>query len=203
VTYVSWFDAARFSNWLVNGQGIGGTETGAYTLNGATSGIIEKNSGASWYIASEDEWYKAAYYSPGASTDSYWLYPTQSDTAPGNVVGSGANQANYYTGNYSVTQSASYSGSQNYLTDGGAFSGSASHYGTYDQGGNVWEWNDAVIGSSRGLRGGTWSDYYGVLQSSYRNLISPAFENSLVGFRVASVPEPSTAMLLGIVGAGW
>jgi len=39
ITYVSWFDAARFSNWMANGQGSGSTETGAYTLNGATSGV--------------------------------------------------------------------------------------------------------------------------------------------------------------------
>jgi len=37
VAFVSWFDAARFANWLVNGQGTT-TETGAYTLYGAVSG---------------------------------------------------------------------------------------------------------------------------------------------------------------------
>jgi sulfatase modifying factor 1 len=143
VTYVSWFDAARFSNWVANGQTTGAqgnatTENGAYTLNGATSGTgFTKNainpnngSGTTFWLPSEDEWYKAAYYSPGASTDSYWLYPMQSDTVPGNVVGAGANQANYKSGSlgfevYSVTQSTAYSASQNYLTDGGAFSSSA------------------------------------------------------------------------------
>src|SRR6476646_9888043 len=40
VNYVSWGDAARFCNWLQNGQptgpeGPGTTETGSYTLNGA------------------------------------------------------------------------------------------------------------------------------------------------------------------------
>jgi formylglycine-generating enzyme len=43
ITYVSWFDAARFANWMANGQTTGAqgattTENGAYTLNGATSG---------------------------------------------------------------------------------------------------------------------------------------------------------------------
>src|SRR6476659_8329444 len=42
VTYVSWASAARFANWLNNGQPTGAqnastTEDGAYTLNGATS----------------------------------------------------------------------------------------------------------------------------------------------------------------------
>jgi formylglycine-generating enzyme len=64
ITYVSWFDAARFSNWLHNGQGNGDTETGAYTLSGAMSGIFAKNGGDSVGLPSENEWYKAAYYDP-------------------------------------------------------------------------------------------------------------------------------------------
>ena len=34
ITYVSWFDAARFANWMTNGQGSGSTETSAYNLTG-------------------------------------------------------------------------------------------------------------------------------------------------------------------------
>ena len=215
VTYVSWFDAARFTNWLHNGQTTGlqnaaTTEAGAYTLSGTTSGglTISKNVGAQYWIPSENEWYKAAYYDPvnaGADangTANYWLYPTQSDTAPGNVVGGSANQANYYNGVFSVTQSASYSGSQNYLTASGTFSGSASHYGTFDQGGNVWEWNnDAVIGSSRGLRGGSWDLTMTGLRSSNRDFYNPSSELYDFGFRVATVPEPNTVVSI-IVGLG-
>ncbi len=59
ITYVSWSDAARFANWMNNGQGTGSTETGAYTLNGASSGVgFTKNPGATWWIPSEDESYK-------------------------------------------------------------------------------------------------------------------------------------------------
>ncbi len=67
VNYVSFFDAARFVNWLGNGQGNGDTETGAYTLNGyfgPDGRDILRNPGATWFIPSEDEWYKAAYYDP-------------------------------------------------------------------------------------------------------------------------------------------
>ena len=65
----------------------------------------------------------------------------------------------------------------------------------------MWEWNDAVIGSSRGLRGGSWdfSDFF--LQSSFRNFHDPTNESAIVGFRVASVPEPSTAVLV-LMGVG-
>lgn len=205
ITYVSWFGAARFANWVNNGATLGAsTETGSYTLNGATSGIFTVNPGATWSLPSEDQWYKAAYYKGGGTNAGYWVYPTQSDSVPGNNIGGAANQANYYAGDYAVTQSAIRSSTQNYLTDGGAFSNSGSAYGTFDQAGNVWEWNDAVIGSSRGIRGGSWYnieiDY---LQSSGRLDGPPTFENDGVGFRVAIVPEPSTYVLLLMAGAGW
>ena len=85
VNYVTWYDAIRFANWLNNGQGNGDTETGAYTLLGGTptpsNGLsIIRNPGATWFLPSENEWYKAAYYDPG--TGSYFQNPTSSDTAP-------------------------------------------------------------------------------------------------------------------------
>jgi hypothetical protein len=65
VVYVSCYDALRFSNWLNNGQGIGDTETGAYTLLGATAvpsnGLtVTRNGSANIFLPSENEWYKAA-----------------------------------------------------------------------------------------------------------------------------------------------
>jgi hypothetical protein len=201
---------------MANGQPTGAqgnatTENGAYTLNGATSGVhftknaVNPNTGTTtmWWIPSENEWYKAAYYQPqaqGGDTDNYWLYPTGTNNAPENIIGAGANQANFYAGRYSVTQSPSFESSQNYLTDGGAFSQSASFYGTYDQGGNVWEWNDGETDSFRGFRGGSWwghsgGDFAHSLQSSYRWGESASWEDSSLGFRVASVPEPSAVAL--------
>jgi formylglycine-generating enzyme required for sulfatase activity len=107
VNSVSWYDSARFTNWRHNGQGAGSTETGAYTLSGNT-GIITKNVGATVWLPSEDEWYKAAYYdpTPGASGNNYWLYASQSDTVPtvgtanatGDISNPGANVANYANG---------------------------------------------------------------------------------------------------------
>jgi formylglycine-generating enzyme required for sulfatase activity len=61
VVYITWTDAARFANWLHNGAGSGSTETGAYTMNGTRTDIL-KNPSALFWVPSEDEWYKAAYY---------------------------------------------------------------------------------------------------------------------------------------------
>ena len=226
ITYVSWFDSARFANWMANGQPTGAqssttTENGAYNVNGATSGnaparnLTNPNTSAAptYVIPTENEWYKAAYYSPVLNSGSggYYTYATQSDAAPGNVIGSTVNQANYNNGVQSVTQSASSSESQNYLTDVGAFTNSASFYGTFDQSGNVFQWNDldGSSGSSRGFRGGYWNNNNAFdLSSSLRITNVPSSVNSNIGFRLASpvaVPEPSTWVmgLAGIACGGW
>jgi hypothetical protein len=87
VTYVGFFSACRFANWLSNGQptgaeGPGTTETGTYTVMDGWSGV-RRNPGSTWALPSEDEWYKAAYYKGGSTNAGFWLYPTCSDTAPG------------------------------------------------------------------------------------------------------------------------
>jgi formylglycine-generating enzyme len=232
ITYVNWFDAARFANWMANGQPTGGqdsttTENGAYDLSGSHNFYVparnatnpNTNAAPAFYIPTENEWYKAAYYSPTVNGGSggYYAYATQSNTAPGNVIGSTANQANYYTGaGYSVTQSLDYdySDTQNYLTVVGAFSNSASFYGTFDQSGNVSQWNDldGTAGITRGLRGGSWSLSDPFALSSSSGDSTSGGETLGIGFRLAGpaasgVPEidPSSfgsalALVLGSLG---
>lgn len=273
VTYVSAYDAMRFVNWLHNGQGSGGTETGAYTIssggitsasrtgnvatitlgaastlgvgdqvtvsgvsNGAFNGTfvvtgvsgstftyVTSDSGsasgtggthigasathvaeAAFWLPTEDEWYKAAYYDPTkGGGGGYWLYPTQNNTLAGNLIGE-ANSANYVAtfgdDEYFAKETNDL---PSYLTDGGAYgTNSASYYETQDQGGNVWEWNEAVVNeSSRGLRGGSWDDTAYYMRSSYRYDYAPTFEFDNIGFRVAAIPEPSTVAMLIIAGA--
>jgi formylglycine-generating enzyme len=202
ITYVSWLDAARFCNWLHHGQptgdlGVGLIEDGAYSLLGATSGIITKNAGAKTWIPSENEWYKAAYYDPTkGGSGGYWLHANQRNTMTTNDFGV-AGAANHVDANGYATLTGGTSWS---ITDVGAYgANSDSYYGTNDQAGNVWEWNDAVIsGSSRGLRGGSWGNSEPGLRSSNRFDSGSSVQGDTFGFRVASVPEPS-AMVLTIL----
>jgi len=188
VNFVSFYDALRFANWLHNGQPTGWqdsttTEDGAYTFSGPTS-VGSRNAGATIFLTSEDEWYKAAYYD--ALSTSYFDYPAGADAQTGCVLPSGD------TGN-----SANCNWVVGDLTDAGAYSLSGSPYGTFDQGGNVWEWNEAIIiGSYRGHRDGSFGADPGILAASYRDGASPASEGGYTGgFRVAMVPEPTTALL--------
>jgi formylglycine-generating enzyme required for sulfatase activity len=211
ITFVSWFDAARFCNWLHNGATTGAsTETGAYTLNGATTGVFTKTPNAKWWIPTRDEWYKAAYYKGGSTNSGYWLYPTQSDTPPAHFIGSEPNNANLlmaigsgessFSYVHTVTQSAGFSQTQNYLTEVGAFSGSPTYYGTFDQAGNVQEWNDAIFNNhSRGLRGGNWtwtSDFARATDSGGGR--SPFLGEHDAGFRVATVASEITNIILTV-----
>jgi formylglycine-generating enzyme required for sulfatase activity len=218
VTYVSWYDAARFSNWLSNGQPtglqtVGTTESGSYTLTGNT-GLISYNGTGLYRLPSESEWYKAAYYQPaaaGGDADGYWLYPTGSNAIPNSRNGSvsDANSGNFYRSvapaadgvndGYAVSGSTSFPGG-NALTPVGAYTASDSYYGTFDQGGNVFEWNDAINSSSRGRRGGSWNGNESTLRSSYRYGLDPAIENNDVGFRIATVPEPTVSVSLILAG---
>ncbi len=215
VNYVSWGDAARFANWLHNGQPTGGqdlgtTEGGSYYLNGAMSDAelmaVVRQPVATWVITSENEWYKAAYHKNDGVTGNYFDFPTSSNTAPGyvndsgNLSGTGSpfteggtDPGNYAT--YNGDPGTEGIGSPYYRTEVGDWENSDSPYGTSDQGGNVWEWNEAVIdspphGSYRGRRGGSFINLYvSTLHAAFRSYGPPWVETFYIGFRVAEVSE--------------
>lgn len=207
VNYVSWGDAARFCNWLHNGQPTGAqnlstTEDGSYFLDGAESHAelldIEREPDATWVIPSEDEWYKAAYHKNDGVTGNYFDYPTSSDSVPSNdlVDPDPGNNATFKDSNGYYTIGSPY-----WKTEVGAHENSGSPYGTFDQGGNVWEWNEAIVfgpsgqhGPDRGVRGSTWYSSTGFMHAAHRSYDGhPDREGSGYGFRVADVSESNCA----------
>ncbi len=209
VNFVNWGDAARFSNWLHHGQPTGAqdattTEDGAYALNGAISDAalvaVTRQAHGQYFLPSEDEWYKAAYYDPDYhGTTIYYDYPTNTNAGPSNdlVDPDPGNNANFHFGSGDYTVGAPY-----WRSEVGEFENSDSPWGTFDQGGNVWEWNEAAISTSRGTRGGSFGYPHGdsrfYLLSAYRSSNSPTTENEYLGFRVGQVPEPGTLSLLAL-----
>jgi hypothetical protein len=143
-------------------------------------------------LPTENQWYKAAYYAPqkgGAAVPGYWPYATQSDAAPGNLPPDQAvsPSANYIVGfDYCVTQSSVLDRSRNYLTDVGAFADSGSHFGTLDQNGNLYQWNDlnGAAGLNRGLRGGFWAGGVVTLRSTTFTQVNAVREANDAGFRL-------------------
>ena len=199
---VSWGDAARFVNWLENGEpagaeGPGTTETGTYSLNGGTSNAalmaVTRNAGSDWVLPTRNEWYKAAYYQGGSTDAGYWLYPTQSDEAPSNLLSStGTNNANF------TDAETGLSNPPYGLTVVGAFAASPGPFGTFDQGGDVAQWVETESGTVRGICGASFADISGDLMSTTNGSggTDPAYAGIDLGFRVAYVPEPGCLSLL-------
>ncbi len=219
VNYVSWGDAVRFANWLHNDQPTGAqndstTEDGAYDLSDthayyrsdgsindedslrAALMAVSRESDWKWAIPTEDEWYKAAYYNPDES--SYFDYPTSSDSTPSNNLADPdpGNNATYYIRIGDWTIGAPY-----FRTEVGAHENSPSPYDTFDQGGNVQEWNEGEIGSVRRcLRGGTLLGSDLLLLASHRGYAYVTGEDDGLGFRVSEVPEPASMAVLALGG---
>ena len=203
---IDWYEAAAFVNFLNTNSG----KTAAYDLTfssgswsmalwsseqawtaGGTN--LYRNKDAFYFLPSENEWYKAAYYN--AAGTNYFLYPTASSSVP-TPVASGTNAGSAVYNN---------AGSVPAIVDS---AGGLSPYGTMGQGGNVWEWTESASDGSnslssgdRAVRGGSWSYTEFDLRSSARFGPVPTYGSSINGFRVASVPEPSTAVLV-LLGAG-
>jgi formylglycine-generating enzyme len=200
-TGVSWYEVAKYVNWLNTSTG----NTAAYKFDGSgnyqvwstgdagyNANNMFRNSLAKFVIASRDEWYKAAYGNPNGTWNNY---PTGGDSAPTAVVGGTAANTAVYS--QSVSQ-----GPADISNAGGL-----SAYGTMGQGGNVWEWNETAYdginntaGEYRDLRGGSWDRLSNLLEASEYGLINPLDENINFGFRIASVPEPSSLSLLALGG---
>jgi sulfatase modifying factor 1 len=205
---ISWFEVAAFVNWLNTSTG----KTAAYDLSWDGSAWsmnlwsseqawtaggenLYRNKDAYYFLPSDNEWYKAAYYNPAASN--YFLYPTASSVVPIAVAGG-------------TTAGTAVYGSATDIPAIVDSAGGLSPNGTMGQGGNVREWEETAFDGTnsssdeiRAFRGGGWFSREGILRSSAsRNANAPTDELDSIGFRVASVPEPSTYALLVMTAAG-
>jgi len=197
VNHVSWADAARFANWLHNGQPTGAqdlttTEDGAYFLDGINefdNGALEdvlREPDAIWAMTSEDEWYKAAYHMNDGVTGNYWRNPTGANGAVSGLL------VDPDPG-HNATCSGSTLGAPYHRTEGGAHENSDSPYGTFDQGGNVMEFTEAVPEPDiRRMRGGSWMQGCSQTSSSeVDDVMHSSDQFNDLGFRVVTLVEPS------------
>lgn len=201
-TGVTWHEAAKFVNWLNTSKGYQAAYrfdiSGNFQLwsAGQYSGTNQyRHKDAFYFLPTSAEWYKAAFGNP----DGRWSnYPNGLDSLPASVSGGTAN-------NTAVYLQPSSAGPADIKNAGGL-----SGYGTMAQGGNVMEWIETAFdgvnnttGENRETRDGPWDGISVYLESSVRNSSTPTHENSRIGFRVASVPEPSSASLfiLGLATA--
>jgi formylglycine-generating enzyme required for sulfatase activity len=202
-TSVTWYEAARFVNWL----NISTRNVPAYKFIGSDFQLwqptdpgydaenLYRNKLAKYFLPSLNEWHKAAYYDPIAAV--YYDYPTGSDSVPDGIdlVGDPDFDAVFYDGGSN--------GGPNDVKNVGVLSA----FGTAGQGGNVFEWEESAFdrtndfaGDHRRAAGGAWGNTASVLNAT--NTLggtTPNFQGNFIGFRVTSViPEPYTFLLFAI-----
>ena len=194
---VSWLEAAQFVNWLNTSAGhtaaykfTGTIHTSDYTFSawassdsGYNANNPFRNSNAFYYLPTENEFVKAAYWNGRA-------LQTYSNASASDLVSGSPDPAKW-----------------NYLSSGRntpwvVGSGSQELNGTYDMMGNVFEWiEDPYAGWLRKLRGGCWLNDSSTLAASDWHYNRPDSEDYALGFRVASqLPEPATLSLLALGG---
>jgi formylglycine-generating enzyme len=219
--WIRWDAGARFVNWLANGQGSGSTESGVYDMSLLTSSFATpppRAPGATVFLPSENEYYKAAYYDPTKSgTGGYWQYGTRSDTAPASVSPPGtSNAANIGFGNGGgggtadtmATTGAALNSAVDYLTNVGAYTSSTSSYGLFDVEGPVYNWTEATrttFGNELPIyRGGSWRYGEQSAGAAYRNIYSGAATASYAwyGLRIAGLPPAPPSTITINVGSG-
>jgi sulfatase modifying factor 1 len=211
VAYANFYIAARYCNWLHNGQAVSraAMEYGAYDLRGL--GLLDRPAvpptrlpGAQFFIPSHDEWVKAAHFDPdryGEGVPGYWLYSHTSDTAPiPGPRGIGESSAGYYDINDSYVS---------YRV--GAYPDTQSPWGLLDTSGCMSEWTETIRedlpypnriregepGFSTNSSGQTDHIWWAGDQSASSGSLT-------LGFRIASVvPAPAVWLWFAVCSIGW
>ncbi len=191
-SYVSLYEAMKYCNWMTSGD----VNSGAYVFNEGAYQSTDRASAISLYgtiyaLPTEDEWYKAAYYT-GNAGDPWSLYAHGADTAPTRGTANGWNYRGSGVNDF-ATSSPNYTWQSGY--------GAEEQNATYNMMGNVWEWLEDAEGV---IRGGSYNSTLGMLGSSYRDGgFDPEYESNGIGFRIVTVvPEPTSMAMLAMGGLG-
>jgi hypothetical protein len=184
--FISWHEAARYCNWLTSGN----TANGAYAVSNNFVTAIDRASalgtyGTVYVLPTEDEWYKAAYFTGSG----YSSYANGLDSPPVKGVG------------------AMYSTNTVWSVGSGS---PAEQNGTLNMMGNVWEWsesaadgtNNNVGAEALAFRGGAYNTSSGILSAANRGSDIPGNTYSNVGLRVVAIPEPGTMSLMSLSTLG-
>ncbi|MEZ6073097.1 MAG: SUMF1/EgtB/PvdO family nonheme iron enzyme [Pirellulales bacterium] len=180
---IHWLDAAKFVNWLNTTKGY----LPAYKFvadefqlwqpfeAGYDPDNLFRNTLARYFLPSDDEWYKAAYYDPIAEV--YYDYPTGSDSVPDGIDFAGD----------TTFDAVFYDGARNPQPNDFTDVGVLSPYGTAGQGGSATEWLETASDNpeaSRAWRGGEWNDQVYKLESTFRAIGPADYGGADQGFRV-------------------
>ena len=184
---MTWHVAAQYANWLTSSN----VNVGAYTLSAGKVTAIDRSyrneAGQLYVLPSEDEWYRAAYFTGSGYSD----YANGTSLLP--LAGTAANYDDALSSAWAV---------------GG---GTVEQNGTVNMMGNVFEWletsvggDSTVDGSDMVLRGGAYNIPGNRLFRGYR--VDGIGEDTLtnnqsdisVGMRIVAIPEPGTISLMSL-----
>jgi hypothetical protein len=155
---ISWFSAAAYVNWLNTSSGYAPAYNLVYT-NGAWSMAIWqegqawtlggtnsfRNAQCHYFLPSDNEWYKAAYYDPllNGGSGGYWPYTTGSSNPPSQVSNAqlGKGGAGWNNGGAGTNANTILYGLSSWCAPADVTQcGGLSPYGTMGQGGNAAQW---------------------------------------------------------------
>ena len=210
---ISWRTAAIYCNWLCNGEGSAPSAfmNGAYDVStfGYFGNIFTDqsthNPGAKYWIPTQSEWLKAAYYDPnryGPGQGGYWQYSNGSNSPYSyGLPGNGHTANSLY----------SYPGNAQFQVPLGSYPGTTSPWGLYDVAGEPAEWTEGIDTEVTGFRervvlGTAWAspilgpDEISVAGAS----ILPDQSSVYYSFRLAmAVPSPSTGFGAILAFSSW
>ncbi|MBN2162384.1 MAG: SUMF1/EgtB/PvdO family nonheme iron enzyme, partial [Pontiellaceae bacterium] len=209
VDYISWYEAARFANWLTSGDAYAGAYQ--FDTNGVLVAVDRYSAlytyGTLYVIPTEDEWYKAAYYKPvGDGSYSDFANGAPDANPPPRSMTNGWNYAIWSWPSGLVVETLR--DDPDYMWETG--SGGQEQNGTYDMNGNSWDWCESaydgdldVMDEYRVIRGGGYFEPAYYMAASHRHGVQePEKLHSEIGMRIVALDCPGYELNISVVGEG-